>query len=248
MRWTWPLLLAAASLSGCASFDETFHFSAQAPGSPWKQYYRVKISGFGLFASSEYASGFYDAAAVDALFGEMAGGRVRLAKPAPEPATEGEGQGRATTPADAASTAPSQVRSLDGESMEAKRLVLFLSSKADGLISQLKSFSTSGDVTAGLTALLLKEDIAAVKTARAGEPARDARAQSFASVLDEAAERLRGVDGASTDDLASTLRQTSLRSIQELARQIEPGVVLADLAAAQAWFMQNQGTLREVLD
>ena len=201
MLRTLPLLLAAALLTGCASFDETFHFTANAPGSPFTQYYRVKIEGFGLLASSEYASGLYDAEAVDSLFGELQGGSIRIGD---KPASSKDGDCPAEDEAD-------DVKSLDGQPMGDRRLVLFLSSKANGLVSRIKAFTSSRQVTSSLTTLLLKDDVTALSRARALEPAQAARAESFATVLDQTAQRLKDLDGAATENLDERLRQIGLK-------------------------------------
>lgn len=244
MTRTLVLILAALLLGGCSLFDESFHFTARTPGSPFTQYYRVDIEGFGFLASSEYAAGMYDAEAVDALFGELEGGTIRLSKGQAKDERDGEGSGEVGEPAEPSAQEP---RSLDGESLAGKRLVLFLSSKADGLISRIKAFTSGKNVTANLTALLLKEDIATAERARAEQAGKDARAETFAEILEQSAERLSNVDAQEVDLLAPTLRSRALETLQALARQIEPGVELSDLSAAQAWYAEHHASLREAL-
>ncbi|MEM7165338.1 MAG: hypothetical protein AAF581_07740 [Planctomycetota bacterium] len=238
------LLVTCLGAVGCSSFGETFLFVAHSEDRTRHQYYRVTISGFSLLASSNYAAGVYDANAVDALFGELDGGRFRI-KPEesvdttlpPGPVTNGDQHDSS------AQTANLEISTLDGKKMRDSRLVLFLSSNADSLINRIKSFATTEQVTTNLTQILLKEEIQAVETAKAVVPRQNARAETLATELRAIAKQAEAADinGISSDDLREWLRS----ALQSTAAVGQPGVQFTSLDQARTWFNENRAVLQE---
>jgi hypothetical protein len=54
----------------CSTFKETHYFKDSLE--PVANYYRVDVSGYSLFSSSRYVSGYYDRIAIQEYFGEIA--------------------------------------------------------------------------------------------------------------------------------------------------------------------------------
>lgn len=82
------LFAACSLLLGCVEIRERYHIRASQTESRQDSgersrlantnYYRVTVTGWTCFSVSQYASGWYDSAAVDSLFGELKGKTVQV--------------------------------------------------------------------------------------------------------------------------------------------------------------------------
>ncbi|QDV09305.1 hypothetical protein Poly30_48630 [Planctomycetes bacterium Poly30] len=241
---------------GCSTFSEQFLFVATNQETDHNQYYRVKIHGRTAFSSSNYAAGVYDRGAVDALFGELEGGRFRVSDRPDEPATvqpqdedagdvsalDADGAHKTELAAIADDSPPEiTLRSLDGQSMEDTRLVLFLSSNADGLIKRIKSFATTSQITSNLTQLLLKDEIGALELAKASAPRRDVRAETLAKQLRAIADEADNVDDPALTD--ALIQGWVGRALESTASVVVSDQQFADVQAARKWFRENGSKL-----
>jgi len=70
----------SAGSDRAATGDEEGEAEAKAPGTGTDNtnFYRVTITGWTLFATSQYSAGWFDEDAVDSLFGELKGRTVKV--------------------------------------------------------------------------------------------------------------------------------------------------------------------------
>jgi hypothetical protein len=64
-----PFAVLSLFITSCSTFRETHYFKDSLE--PIANYYRVDVSGYSLFSSSRYVSGYYDRVAIQEYFGEI---------------------------------------------------------------------------------------------------------------------------------------------------------------------------------
>jgi len=83
-----PLAILSTCIFSCSTFKETHYFKDSLE--PVANYYKVDVSGYSLFSSSRYVSGYYDRTAILEYFGEI--GQPEKARIVPAAANSGSDQ------------------------------------------------------------------------------------------------------------------------------------------------------------
>lgn len=207
---------------------------------PDTNYYRVTIYGWTFLSTSQYSAGWYDADAVDSLFGELRGKTVRVdrvdleghkAREVAAPGDEsGEGQESLSMPP------PPMLESLDGQNLNRRKLVLFLSSNADSLANEISALTTKKELESTLTALVAAPEIEARENARSLDAATGEQDLVLAQELRTLSQTLNA--GADAQTVRTTLRDL-LRVIARGTQTPEDLASINDAASSLKWFAEH---------
>jgi hypothetical protein len=220
---SWILAFVALNLTACSQFHEQYLFRAGRPGKA--NYYRVTISGYTTFTSSQFAAGLYDAEAVDALFGELKGpGKlVSIGGTSFQPGT-GDNPPETTKPAVltmvATSDADSKTRpiqSLEGKPVKDQKFVFFLSSNANAFINAIQTYVDSDRIQTAMVSLLIKDDVQKLEAARADERVAVARANALTAAMDASVAPLGTGENATSD----AVKNATIKVLSLLANRSE---------------------------
>jgi hypothetical protein len=209
-----------------------------AKGPVVSNYYRITISGWTLFSTSQYSAGWYDAEAVDSLFGELKGKTVMVDRVALE------GHTPRTPPSEKKEDETvTKIESMDGQQLTNKKLVLFLSSNADSLANQISALATKKEVEVTLSAMLASGDF----EEREGARVEDAAAAEKTNVLaQELRVILAGIDSAAPS--GPKVRQTLQILLRALARSSNTPEDLGSIGttreSALSWFTTHPEAFR----
>lgn len=240
------LLMAALTLTACSNFHEQYMFRSGRPGKA--NYYRVTISGYTTFTSSQFAAGLYDAEAVDALFGELNGPGKLVSIGGTSFQQTGDGTASGTTTelttvatSDAASkTRP--IQSLEGKPVKDQKFVFFLSSNANAFINTIQTYVDSDRIQTAMVSLLIKDDVKKLEEARAEERVALSRANGLAAAMDASVAPLGTGEAATSADVkGATLKVLSLLANRSEAAS-PPS--FSTLDAAEQWFRETPRAFR----
>lgn len=261
----WNVLGAMAMLlvfsAGCSRFKEVYHFRATA--GEHTNYYRVTVKGWTVLSASQYAAGNYDAQAVDALFGELQGAKVRVdstslqghpARVVQQTSVTTAG-GTTTTTSTTAAAAPSaavpgsnaadestktKLETLTGENLDQKKFVFFLSSNSDFFVNQISTYVTTREMQQSIVTLILKEDIAALEKQRLSGRTGDEAAETLATRLRAISKELRTpADGTVTNADATSAVTAVLKTLAQNST-VSAGVNdITSVATAKQWLQDH---------
>lgn len=132
---------------------------------------------------------------------------------------------------------PATVTSLEGNSLENKKLVLFLSTNADSLVNQLGILATNSVIQRNLTALLLGADIERLEAQRSAAAQSAAKSEQLASRLEAIASALEGL--AETDK--DGVKKQALAALRVLAKSTPSfeGTDFDDTTKALEWYVSH---------
>jgi hypothetical protein len=205
-------------------------------------------------SASQYAAGNYDAEAVDALFGELQGAKVRVdsttlqghrPRVVETTVTTQTGTSTTTTEVPEPATTPETVKlaTLTGESLDRKKFVFFLSSNSDFFVNQISTFVTTRDMQQSIVTLILKEDVAVLERERLNGRKGDAAAETLATRLRATSGELRGAgvtNGQATTKIIALLKTLAQNSA------VSAGVDgITDVAAAKQWLQDHPRAFAE---
>lgn len=246
--------LGVLVLAGCSSFKEVYHFKATS--GDHTNYFRVTVNGWTFMSASQYAAGNYDADAVDALFGELQGAKVRVDsttlqghKPRVVETAVTTQSGTSTTttttqPSESGETPEAvKLETLTGESLDRKKFVFFLSSNSDFFVNQISTFVTTRDMQQSIVTLILKDDVAALERERLNGRKGDAAAEALATRLRTISAELRAAgvtNGQATTKIVSLLQTLAQNSA------VSAGVGgITDVATAKQWLQDHPRAFAE---
>lgn len=255
LAWLLSCLLAV----GCTTIKETYHVRAtQTDDAANTNYYRIKIKGHSMGSASQYASGLYDSRAVDALFGELEGKTVRVDRVNLEghqersagssSASDSAVESGTTSSTEDSSTAAgasapgARLESFDGQSLENRKLVLFLSSNSDALVNEISAQVTKLSTEGTLAAMMLAPEIEELQASLLEADRIREEDRVPGAALRYLAKSLRNGDGT-PDKVRATLVQ-GLREIARRSQNPAEAESIEDVESALLWLQQNPNAFK----
>lgn len=241
------LLVATLTLAACSNFHEQYMFRSGRTGKA--NYYRVTISGYTTFTSSQFAAGLYDAEAVDALFGELSGPGKRVSiggtsfQQTGGDANASDKAGELTAVGVIDSSAKSKpIQSLEGKPVKNQKFVFFLSSNANAFVNAIQTYVDSDRIQTAMVSLLIKDEVKKLEEARAEERVALSRANGLAAAMDASVAPLGTGEAATSADVkTATLKVLSL--LANRSEAVSPPS-FASIDDAENWFRATPRAFR----
>ncbi len=267
------MLVSSLAMISCANVYERFHlqqtskFTVTDPDSKeiggeaksrevsWTNYYRVTVNANTQLSASQYAAGWYDKAAVDALFGELKGpGRKVSVDSVNLIGYEKKVDGKTVASGNDKDKGSDEkkVRTMnvgDGElksgstSLDDKTLVIFLSTNSSALVSQIRAFTKSAQIQNNLVAMLLGPDFERLEEEKLTAEMQDATAASEGQRLDAEVKALTEAKNAGNIKKADIKKAlvASLKLLAQSSRQPDGSSVITDADQAKKWLEDHPG-------
>lgn len=242
------VVLIALLLSACSSFKEVYHF--RATEGEQTNYYRVTVKGWTFLTTSQYAAGNYDAEAVDALFGELQGAKVKVDSVALAGHTARTPSGATTTTTTTTtsneSTSNAKLETLTGQSLGNKKFIFFLSANSDFFVNQINTYVTTREMQESIVTLILKDDVAKLQDARASARRDGAGAEALATRLRTIVTDLRAPsDGSVTNGEATSAITKVLKTLAANSNTSAGIDGITNAATGRRWLEDHPNAFNE---
>jgi hypothetical protein len=218
------LVSTTALLASChASFSERHYFASRdTETGEITNYYRITVGGSTLGGDARYVSGYFDAGAVEAYFGEFA---------QPDKATFLDHEDD-----------PEQKESGDAKlepvdpSKRGRQLVMLMSSNSDAVAESLGAIAQSEELTESIATLVARDTLVAARDAAAASAAQRSRFAYITALGTQAFRSLRPSDDAEGEPPSpAAVRVRLLPVINAFARELGAAEDFATFAEAKVW-------------